>query len=80
MAQIHKNKVKYLRNMLKSSELNQLETFVVKDALKQTNEKYKESVKNRKKEMVLDKKEIEHEKKIDRKEDNGFKKNLEKTS
>ena len=78
MAQVHKNKLIYLRGLLKISELNQLETFVVKDAIKQTSEKHKEHVKNRKKEMVLEKKEIVREKKSTEKEITNLRKTLKK--
>ena len=56
MTETHRKKMKELKNMLRSGELNQLETFVVKDAIQLTQEKYKNNRKTRKKEIAKDKK------------------------
>lgn len=58
MTEIHRKKVKELKNMLKSGELNQLETFVVKDAIVLNQDKYKKDMKTRKKEIANEKKDI----------------------
>ena len=56
MTETHRKKMKELKNMLRNGELNQLETFVVKDAIQLTQEKYKNNRKTRKKEIAKDKK------------------------
>ena len=58
MTEIHRKKVKELKKMLKSGELNELETFVVKDAIVLNQDKYKKDMKTRKKEIANEKKDI----------------------
>jgi hypothetical protein len=58
MTEVHRKKVNELKKMLKSGELNELETFVVKDAIELNKEKYKRDMKTRKKEIANEKKNI----------------------
>ena len=58
MTEIHRKKVKELKKMLKTGELNELETFVVKDAIVLNQDKYKKDMKTRKKEIANEKKDI----------------------
>lgn len=56
MLEKHRIRIKELRQMIKHGELNQLETFVIKDAIKSTQVKYKSTRKLRKEQIAQEKK------------------------
>jgi hypothetical protein len=58
MLEKHRLHIKELREMIKTGELNRLETFVVKDSIKLAQTRYKENRKTRKSEISKENKDI----------------------
>ena len=74
----HKKKLRELKTMLRNGQLNQLETFVVKDAIKIEQTNHKKTLKLRKKQIDVESKELLIEEKAIKKEMSKKVKSLKK--
>jgi len=78
MVSNHKKKLRELKTMLRNGQLNQLETFVVKDAIKIEQTNHKKTLKLRKKQIDVESKELLIEEKAIKKEMSKKVKSLKK--
>ena len=74
----HKKKLKELKTMLRSGELNQLETFVIKDAIKIEQSNHKKTLKLRKKQISEESKDLLSQQQTTKKELSKKMKSLKK--
>lgn len=74
----HKKKLRELKTMLRSGELNQLETFVIKDAIKIEQSNHKKTLKLRKKQISEESKDLLSQQQTTKKEMSKKMKSLKK--